>query len=379
VVAPATLADAQDAVRFAKDKKLCIQTIGKRYSRSDLVRSNGCLIDMCKLNAIIAIDSLSKNVTVQAGIELKDLSEKLALEGLSLPNLPATSVTLGGALNTASHGTGKTGSLSQFVTEMELLVADGTVKKLSKDKHPDLFAAARVGLGALGIVYSVTLQCVPLFDLVPHERTVSLKEALDNYKKWFDSNDYFQFIWNVTNDTAACHWWNKVEHASSKDLVATQPAHDTLLWFCEVGVEKDLATEHAVPFDNLPQALDAIKKIYTHYHSAGLKTSPVVVRFANPDKDILLSPNGDRTVAYVNVWCPVDGAYQPLLKAVDAALCKIGGRPHWGKINYMDYEKASTLYGSKFAKFIAAKKKLDPDNIFSNDYINQLFTKKGEL
>lgn len=377
-IAPATLSDLQKTVRFAHDNKLLIQATGKGYSRCSLGMTDECMINMCNLNQVIGINTQSRTITAQAGIELRELSEKLALHGLSLPNLPATSVTLGGALNTATHGTGKTGSLSNFVTEIELVTADGTLLTLSKEKNRDLFVAARAGLGALGIIYTASLSCEPLFDIQPQERCVPLNEVLKNYKRLFEQNDYFQFIWNVKDDTAVCHLWNKIEHSLSKDLATTRPAHDTLLWFCEVGVEKDLASEYAVPFEELEKALDTIKRIYKQYSSQGLIVSPVVVRFANPDKDVLMSPNGDRTVAFINVWCPVEAAYHPLLQTVDTALCNLGGRPHWGKINYMDYEKAAVMYGAKFAKFIAAKNKVDPDNLFSNPALNRLCIKKDK-
>ncbi|MFZ5953832.1 MAG: D-arabinono-1,4-lactone oxidase [Candidatus Dependentiae bacterium] len=375
-IAPSTLKDLQTSLHFAQQNKLQIRAVGKGYSRSDIATTNDCMISIQNLNKIIEIDSINKRVKVESGIELKELSEKLAEQGLSLSNLPATSVTLGGAVSTAVHGTGKTGSLSSFITEIEMLTADGSVKKLSKEQNPELFAAARVSMGALGIIYSLTLQCESLFDIQPQEVTYSFEEVIKNYKKLYENNDYFQFIWHIDNNMAITHLWNKIDHSLSKDLATTRPSHETLLWFSEVGVEKDLASEYAIPFENLEKALQKVKVIYEQYKDKGFKTAPVVVRFAQGDKDILMSPCGDRKVAYVNIWSPVDDSYLPLLRTMDEALCELGGRPHWGKINFLDYEKASQMYGSKLTKFIAAKKKLDPDNLFSNDFVNRLYNLK---
>src|SRR5207248_777417 len=118
--------------------------------------------------------------------------------GLALSNLPVIGgVTLAGALCTATHGTGHSGTLSSFITQIELITADGKVHILSLQDTPEIFKAASVSLGALGVIYSVTMQCEPLFMLEYAESKMSLNELLVSYNQLLQQSDYFQFRWQL--------------------------------------------------------------------------------------------------------------------------------------------------------------------------------------
>ena len=105
-------------------------------------------------------------------------------------------------MSCAVHGTGHTGTLSSFIKEIDLITADGKVHSLSLTSDPNAFAAARVSLGALGIIYAVKLQCEPLFYLRSVEEEWDINALILKYKKLNESNDFFQFSWNVETDRA---------------------------------------------------------------------------------------------------------------------------------------------------------------------------------
>jgi len=133
------------------------------------------LISLKKLNHILSIDLATMQVRVEAGITIKDLNKQLESYGLSLANQSATAeITLGGALSTASHGTGHTGTFSSFVIEIELMTADGIVHKVSPNSDSHIFNAASVSLGAIGIIYAVTLKCEPLFFVTESLETIEI-------------------------------------------------------------------------------------------------------------------------------------------------------------------------------------------------------------
>ena len=65
----------------------------------------------------------------------------------------------------------------------------------SAASRPGLFAAARIGLGALGVITTVTLRCVPSFTLLADERPVPVEEVLEQFEALADANDHFEFYW----------------------------------------------------------------------------------------------------------------------------------------------------------------------------------------
>src|SRR5699024_3297794 len=81
------------------------------------------------------------------------------------------------------------------VAALDLVLADGSVVACSAEQRPELFAAARVGLGALGIISHVTLRCEPSFVLAASERPMPLPEVLEGFDELADNNDHFEFYW----------------------------------------------------------------------------------------------------------------------------------------------------------------------------------------
>src|SRR5437764_884339 len=131
-------------------------------------------------------------VTVQAGCTIRTLNRRLAALGWALPNLGDIEYqTISGAVSTSTHGTGiKLGGLATQVVGLELVTGDGSVLRCSADEEPDLFACARVGLGALGVLSTVTLQCVPAFNLHAVEEPLRLDHVLENLDSYVEDNDH---------------------------------------------------------------------------------------------------------------------------------------------------------------------------------------------
>lgn len=363
----------------SKDQK--IRAVGAGYSRSSLVCTDGSLIDLRNLNRILSVDKTTKQVCVQAGCSIAQLNEDLASYGLALSNQAATAdINLAGALATASHGSGHTGSLSSFVVGVELIDAQGRTHSISRHADPDIFAAARMSLGALGILYSVTLQCEPLFYLRKNQTTMQVKDFITQYQNLHNANDYLQAIWAIEKDELKIDMWNRIDAACADKNTTdsnVEVCYKSLCWFStDHGNGSDIAAEYALPIGALPAALEQIKELIQKYQKQGLsEMSTLVVRFADKDSDILLSPAGHGPVAYINVSTPVEDAYMPYYRELEDTMLALKGRPHWGKINFLNYQKLFMLYGDNLTKFINAKTKLDPLGLFSNECIEAWFTK----
>ena len=159
-----------------------------------------------RMNRVLDLDRDAGLAKVEGGIVIRDLSEALAGEGLALENLGDIDVqTVAGAISTATHGTGERfGNISAQVEALELVTADGSVVECSRESDPDLWRAARVGLGSLGAIATVTFRVVPAFTIRRHDHPLPLEEALARLDELAAANDHFEFYVFPHTRTALC-------------------------------------------------------------------------------------------------------------------------------------------------------------------------------
>ena len=156
VATPTTEADLVDLVKGAAAAGRRVKAVGAGHSFTSIACTDGVLVDLGRLRpgavARAAPDGEGGLVTVEAGIKLHRLCDELDARGLALENMgDIDQQSISGATQTATHGTGlRFGNLATQIAALRLVTADGSVLDLSPEHDPDLFAAARVGLGALG-------------------------------------------------------------------------------------------------------------------------------------------------------------------------------------------------------------------------------------
>src|SRR5215831_11071640 len=166
-----------------------VRALGTRHSFSRIADTGGVLIATAGLPAVCDIDSAAATVTVGAGVPYGDLAQRLNAAGWALRNLGSLPhISVGGACATATHGSGSgTGSLASAVRAMELVTADGGLVTLEAGAGGDRFRGTVVGLGALGVVTTLTLDLVPAYqvrqyvyeDLPASELTGHFDEIMD--------------------------------------------------------------------------------------------------------------------------------------------------------------------------------------------------------
>lgn len=376
---PKTFDELRDSIKSAASQGHTVRAIGNGYSISDIGCTDGWLLNLKHLNHILLIDPEKKLVRVEAGVDLQELNEKLAAQGLALSNQAAIAhITLGGALSTGVHGTGHTGTLSSFVREIELITADGSLHKLSRISDGDAFSAASVGLGTLGIIYAVTLHCEPLFYLRPSNEITDIENILENYKTLNDSNDFFQFSWNAETGKVVVNRWNRCEQKTSHNDLLTEcmASYKALPWYIIDENDKDRFSEIAIPISSLPIVLNKIKELIQKYKKGGAEIIDITVRFVEMDEYAYLSPASNGPVAYIAFCILEEDKYLGFYKDFEDVMCSYHGRPHWGKVNFLDYEKAESLYGINLQKFINVKRRLDPKGVFSNSFTDRILDPK---
>jgi L-gulonolactone oxidase len=410
-VAPASVEELSAAVRKAAEDGLTVKAVGSGHSFTSIAATDGVLIRPQLLTGIRKIDRDAMTVTVEAGTPLKRLNIALAREGLSLTNMgDIMEQTVSGAVSTGTHGTGReSASIAAQIRGLELVTADGSVLVCSEKENPDVFAAARIGLGALGIVTAITFAVEPVFLLTAREEPMPLEKVLADFDELWAENEHFEFYWfphtgntnTKRNNRSAgpekpvplVAGWIEDEFLSNgvfqvaqwvgRAVPATVPAiariSSTALSarsytdipykvFTSPRRVRFVEMEYAVPREALTETLRELRAMVDR---SGLRISfPVEVRTA-PADDITLSTASGRDSAYVAVHMFRGTPYQAYFTAAERIFTAHEGRPHWGKVHTRDAEYFSRAY-PRFGEFTALRDRLDPDRRFQNDYLRRV-------
>ena len=408
---PGTTTEVSDLVRNAARHSQRIKAVGSGHSFTSIAATDGVLLDMSDLDDLIGVDRKRNRVTVGAGMTLYRLNAHLHKHGLALPNLgDIDQQTISGAVCTGTHGTGGAlHGIAKAIVGLDMVYADGSVVSITEDDG-DVFDAARVSLGALGIATAVTLQCVPAFLLHAHEAPMALPDVLDDLDSLVDGNDHFEFYWFPHTEQTMTKRNNRVDDAerkpvgrirgfvddellsntafelinrvatrrrrivprlnrlSSKALSEREYTDDSFRVFCSPRRVRFREMEYAVPREHLADALTAVKTWIDEHDE--LVSFPLEVRFTAPD-DIWMSTGYDRANAYIAVHQYHRMDHGPYFDGIEKILSAADGRPHWGKLHTLDAADLRARY-PRFDDFVAVRDKLDPEGLFSNDYLDRV-------
>ncbi|MFF5016132.1 D-arabinono-1,4-lactone oxidase [Streptomyces sp. NPDC001165] len=410
-VEPASVEELAAAVRRAAEDGLKVKAVGTGHSFTSIAATDGVLIRPQLLTGIRNIDRDAMTVTVEAGTPLKRLNAVLAREGLSLTNMgDIMEQTVSGATSTGTHGTGReSASIAAQIKALELVTSDGSVLSCSEKENPEVFAAARIGLGALGIVTAITFAVEPLFLLTAREEPMPFEQVLAEFDQLWAENEHFEFYWfphtgntnTKRNNRSAgpeqpvgqlagwfedeflsngvfqvAQWAGRAAPAtipaiariSSKALSARTYTDIPYKVFTSPRRVRFVEMEYAVPRAALTDTLRELKAMVDR---SGLRVSfPVEVRTA-PADDITLSTASGRDSAYIAVHMFRGTPYQAYFTAAERIFTAHEGRPHWGKVHTRDAEYFAEVY-PRFGEFTALRDRLDPERLFQNDYLRRV-------
>jgi len=414
IFTPASLEEIRQILAEAKAADVPVHVLGSSHSINDITETSGYMIRTEKLNRVLNVDKKKMCVRVEAGIKIHDLLDALMKEGLTLPNQGyIAEQAIGGAIATATHGSGRTGTLSSLVRSIELVDANGTMHVLDSQTNPHLFSAAIVHLGCLGVIYAVTIMCLPVYKMHLTKEVMNIQHVLDNLDALRGSHPFLQvvldpysddaLVWKYTPTNEPIHhrWLYKFKRGIIKFLTWSHfdAGYVPPSWSFPYGVKLfmrcarikscvDYAPlllspadeghyvemEIAVPFEHFKEALQDVRNIIARYGDMKANlVSVVVLRFVEADSQGYMSPAYQRKTAYISLIAVRRPGYDNFYKEVQATLFRYKGRPHWGKIHFLTKEQAAELYGEAYERFKDAKKTLDPDNRFSNHFSNRLF------
>ncbi|TRZ73434.1 MAG: FAD-binding protein [Actinobacteria bacterium] len=402
--------DIVAVVGYANALRQRVKVVGSGHSFTAIAVAPDHLVKMTRYNKALSIDVDKLEVTVESGIVISDLNKFLANAGYAMPNLgDVTYQTISGALSTSTHGTGalRTGLAAQ-IAAFRIVVANGDVLSCSPTENSEIFHCGRVGLGALGILSTITLRIVPAFRLQAVEEPMRIDALLADLDRHVAENDFFEFFWiphtgwaltkrnNVTQLPADPPsnfktWFNKMfmENIAfgalcyvgrlfphliprlSKALPSTgrtEYVNASHQIFASKRIVRFYEMEYSIRRDAVVEALNRVRKMVDE--KGLLLNFPVEVRFTAGD-DIPLSTGSGRDNAYIAVHVFKGMKYELYFREVEAIMSDYDGRPHWGKIHFKSAVELERLY-PEWKRYIEVRNRLDPEGVFTNDYLRRV-------
>jgi FAD-linked oxidoreductase len=387
-----------------------VKCVGAGHSFTPIACTDGVLVDLSAYDRVLGHDPDARTITVQAGISLSRLCDELDLRGLALENMGDIAYqSIAGATSTATHGTGwHFGNISSRIVGMRLVAGDGSIVVASADENPDVLDAARVGVGALGIVSTVTLEAVKAFRLHAIEEPMRVDEILGDFDGYMSSADHVEFYWVPHTGWALTKRNRRTDEPASPRAKVKEVLDDVILpnvafgALCRIGrrrpawiprMAKILPStgrieytdrsdkvftsprrvrfyemEYAIPRDAVPEALNRVRALVDE---SGIQLSfPVEVRVVAPD-DIPLSTAQGRATGYIAVHVYQGTPYDAYFQGVERIMDSYEGRPHWGKMHFQGHEALADRY-PRWDDFHAVRRRIDPEGRFTNPYLERV-------
>ncbi len=390
-----------------------VKALGSALSWSDVqdVADEALILDNM---SHVDVDRATMTAEVGAGAKLRNVNDTLAQSGMSFENFGSiTMQTAGGYTGTGTHGTGGTiPILSTYIEQLELVDGLGNVHLLDAAHEPELFSAARVNLGVLGVVTRIKFRCVEAYDLEERMELMDFDKALANLDRYVDGNDYCKLWWLPYSDKIQVYMFNKTDkphtpytlqerfdatgmsgYTFSALLGLSRRRPSMTNWLLPM-VEKQAfrdhtrvdrsdriikyagtipwhqETEYAIPREHAVEGIDTMRRLVLG--ATGYKVNfTQEVRFVAGD-DIPMSPAYGRDSCYL-------GGYVASLKWApryfldfEDAMAEYQGRPHWGKSFDRNAEQIRALY-PKYDEFNALRKQCDPHGVFHNRFTDRIF------
>lgn len=398
----------------ALDTGTTVKMTGTGHSFTDIAAPEHTLLVPDRLSGVLSVDRAAMTVTARAGTPLRELNLTLERLGLSLHNMgDIAEQTLAGATSTGTHGTGGIAAgLAAQLAGLELVTGTGDIVRADAHENADVLDVARVGLGALGVLTSLTFRVEPLFVLEAHDEPMTWDHALATHDErvaashhvdmyWFPHTDQTMVKQNVRTDLEpgeqsppsllAALWedellsntvfgalvrvgnrWpgvvptiSQVAGRALSERTYSDVAHRVFVTPRRV-VFREM--EYAVPRE---VGLDVLRECRRVIEAHDWRISfPVEVRTA-PADDIPLSTASGRDSLYLAFHVPRDVDHTAYFSGIEPVLREAGGRPHWGKLHTRTAGDLAPVYG-RFEDFLAMRDRLDPDRVFANAYLRRV-------
>jgi FAD/FMN-containing dehydrogenase len=360
-----------------------LRVAGSGHSFTPLCSTDDTLVSLDGLTGVVAVDPAACEATIWAGTRIAQMGKPLLAAGLALENQGDIDYqALAGAISTGTHGTGPGfGSLSSCVTELHLILASGERVTCSAISEPELFKAAQLSLGLLGVITQIRMRMLSAYRL--HERTwvAPFEETTEQLDGLVNTNEHFEFFWLPQHDASAM----KALNSTTAELSGEEPSPpappgtleryqhpERVDWSYRIypseRIHPFVEMEFAMPRANGPDCFREIRKLIRTRHP--WVTWAVEYRTQRGD-DLYLSPVYQRDSVTISVHEMPDRPYQAYFDDAEAIFLNHGGRPHWGKLHSRRAPDLRALY-PMWDRFQAVRERVDPEGRFLNPYLRRL-------
>jgi FAD-linked oxidoreductase len=408
---PESVEEVRQLVKKAKQEKKTVRVVGSGHSFTPLVKTDQWLVSLDRLQGVKEIDTTKQIATIWAGTKLYQLGQWLSELGFAQENLgDINAQSVAGAISTGTHGSGmQFGSVSTQLKALTMVTGNGDVISCSDEENPMLFKAAQVSLGALGIIVEVKLKVIPKYRLHYRSYRMSLDQCLQRLNTFVQENRHFEFfwfphtdqvqvkimnqtdqpptknsIWNQTNKLVienGAFWClseavrlfprlsRSVSRISAKAVPTFEEINEGYLLFATPRLVRFYEMEYSIQAEKMAEAIKEIQSCIQKFNFA--VHFPIECRYVKGD-DIWLSSAYGRNSAYIAIHMYKGMPYQDYFIQVEEILKRFQGRPHWGKMHTMKVRELIECY-PMWSEFLRVRSELDPDGIFLNTYLRQLF------
>ena len=385
----ATPTDEQEVAALvgdASERGLHVRVAGAGHSFTPIVETDGLLLDLSELGGVVATDPQRKRAVALAGTPIRDFYEPLWREGLALKNQgDIDTQQIAGAVATATHGSGiRNRCLSGVVRGVQLVSATGDVRYIG-ESEPELLRAAQVSVGMLGVMTQLELEVTDAYRLTEQIDLWPWAAVLERWDELVHEHRHFGFFWLPTEESAALYNLSSHDQTMADkcyvkiydEATPDQPDNDTpghrtdrcYRIYPMVYDPNFHELEYFVPLELGPDALKAMRDLMLR--SLPDSVFPLEVRTVGAD-DAYLSPNSKTATTVISVSGKPGTDYWDYLRSVDALLSEFSARVHWGKLHFLTPDRLHALY-PEADEFIRLRRELDPEGMFLNDQLRELF------
>ena len=355
----------------ARDGGWTVRTSGTAHSHYPLLPTSGVILDTRPLAGLVAVDNDAMTATFRAGTKIHACGRPLLDHGMGLLNQgDIDQQSIGGAIATGTHGTGvELGSFSSAVTQLSILLVDGSVVTCDQETEADLFEAARLSLGAIGVVLEVTLRVREAYRLEERQWFEPLESVMDRIEELTSATRHFEYFWWPGQDRAVC------KSIDLTDEPCRYPLGDEgqrLAWSFEVlpnqRVNPHTEMEYSIPAEHGPACVVEIRELLERKFPD--VAWPIEYRTVAPD-DVWLSPARKRPTVTISIHEDVVRDETAYYQSAEKIFRSYGGRPHWGKVHYLNPDELSGEY-ERWVDWWNIRNELDPTGTLLNEDLKKL-------
>jgi FAD/FMN-containing dehydrogenase len=372
---PASERQLIELVRRAADRRTPIRAVGAGHSSSSLVATDGLLLSLRRLTGMLSHDRAAHEAVIRPGTTIEAMNRALWRVGLAVPNTGDVDVqTIGGAIATGTHGSGRRlGNLATMLVGGRLVDGRGEVVDFSAEHDPELVCAARVSLGALGILTRLRLALVPAYELRRREWCTTVDGCLAHLDELLERHRNVDFYWYPRSDEVKLRIGDRLEEADA----AAPPGARLVKDECGPGGEIRPRTrelrfeemEYALPAEAGPACFLEVRRQVVERHRKEVAWR-VLYRVVAPD-DAYLSTTHGRPTATISLHHNAGLPFEQYFDDVEPIFRAHGGRPHWAKKHNLTAAELRPLY-PRWGDFARLRAHHDPAGLFLSPALREL-------